>query len=103
VDFYSFSFAETKVAQADADSPKVVGVGVHLAFKTSDTQTLQTVDLHVLLPHDPERTMAAVEEEAYERARQVLVAAAELVGRQSAADLLAASAKRVIVENKSKG
>ena len=103
MDFYSFSFAETKVAQADVDSPKVIGVGVHLAFKTSDTHTLQTVDLHVCLPHDPKKTMADVEQDAYRRASELLSAAATAVADQTSADLLSASAKRVIVDNSKKG
>ena len=103
MEFYSFSFGETKVVEVDADTPKIVAVGLQFGFKTADTHTVQTVDVKVALPHDPERTMGRIEEDAYRRAAELLRAAADIAAARTAKALAEESAHQVIVANRGKG
>ena len=77
MDFYSFRIGEMKVAQADPASPKTMAVEISLGFKAPDRHTVETVELTVHVPHDPDKTMSAAEQEAYRLAQQLLRRAAD--------------------------
>jgi len=75
--FYSFRFGDMKVAQADAGSPKTMAVEMNLGFKAPEGPTIETIVLTVHVPHDPDKTVSAAEQEAYRLAQTLLKAAAD--------------------------
>jgi len=77
MDFYSFRFGDMKVAQADAASPKTMAVEIRLGFKAPERHTVETVMLTVHVPHDPDKTVSAAEQEAYRLAQTLLKTAAD--------------------------
>jgi hypothetical protein len=77
MDFYSFRIGEMKVAQADPSSPKTMAIEMSLGFKAPDRHTVETIELTVHVPHDPDKTMSAAEQDAYRLAQQLLKAAAD--------------------------
>ncbi len=87
MDFYSFRFGEMKVAQADAASPKTMAVEMTLGFKAPERHAVETIDLTVHVPHDPDKTVSAAEQEAYRYAQQLLKAAADYCGSRDAQQL----------------
>jgi hypothetical protein len=80
MDFYSFRIGEMKVAQADPSSPKTMAVEINLGFKAPERHTVETLELTVHVPHDPDTTMSAAEGEAYRLAQELLRAAADYCG-----------------------
>jgi hypothetical protein len=87
MDFYSFRFGDMKVAQADAASPKSMAVEISLGFKTPERHTVETIVLHVHVPHDPDKSVSAAEEEAYRCAQKLLKVAAEYCGSRDVKQL----------------
>ena len=77
MEFYSFRFGDMKVAQADAASPKTMAVEMKLGFKVPERHTVESVTLTVHVPHDPDKTVSAAEQEAYRLAQQLLRKAAD--------------------------
>ncbi len=77
MDFYSFRIGEMKVAQADPASPKMMAVEINLGFKAPERHTVETITIHVHVPHDPDKTMSAAEQEAYRLAQELLRKAAD--------------------------
>jgi hypothetical protein len=77
MDFYSFRFGDMKVAQADPASPKSMAVEISLGFKAPDRHTVETIMLTVHVPHDPDKTVSAAEQEAYRLAQTLLRTAAD--------------------------
>ena len=77
MNFYSFRFGDMKVAQADPASPKTMAVDMRLGFKAADRHTVETVMLTVHVPHDPDKTVSAAEQEAYRLAQTLLRTAAD--------------------------
>ena len=77
MDFYSFRFGDMKVAQADAASPKTMAVEIRFGFKAPDQHTVETIQLTVHVPHDPDKTVSAAEQEAYRVAQRLLRTAAD--------------------------
>jgi hypothetical protein len=76
MNFYSFRFGDMKVAQADPASPKTMAVDIRLGFKCPERHTVETVMLTVHVPHDPDKTVSAAEQEAYRLAQTLLKTAA---------------------------
>ncbi len=77
MDFYSFRFGDMKVAQADAASPKTMAVEMRLGFKVPERHTVESIALTVHVPHDPDKSVSAAEQEAYRLAQQLLRTAAD--------------------------
>ena len=77
MEFYSFRIGDMKVAQADAASPKTMAVEIRLGFKVPERHTVETITLMVHVPHDPEKTVSAAEQEAYRVAQELLKTAAD--------------------------
>jgi hypothetical protein len=77
MNFYSFRFGDMKVAQADAATPKTMAVDLKLGFKAPDQHTVETILLTVHIPHDPDKTVSAAEQEAYRVAQELLRTAAD--------------------------
>lgn len=75
--FYSFRFGDMKVAQADAASPKLMAVEMTLGFKIPDQHTVETLEVTVHVPHDPDHSVKAMQQQAYDRAMRLLRAAAD--------------------------
>ena len=61
MEFYSFRLGEMKVAQADAASPKTMAVEMTLGFRAPEQHTVETIELTVHVPHDPDKTVSAAE------------------------------------------
>ena len=74
--FYSFRFGDMKVAQADPASAKTMAVEVNLGFRDPDQHTVESLNLTVHVLHDPDRSVSATEQEAYQAAQRLLGAAA---------------------------
>jgi hypothetical protein len=74
--FYSFRFGDMKVAQADPSSPKMMAVEVNLGFKDPDRHTVEALKLTVHVPHDPDKTVSATEQDAYRKVQGLLSSAA---------------------------
>ena len=85
--FYSFRFGDMKVAQADPSSPKTMAVEVHLGFKDPDKHMVESLNLTVHVPHDPDKTVSATEQDAYGKAQKLLSAAAQYCASKSIKDL----------------
>ncbi len=96
MEFYSFSFGEMKVAQADKAAPALMAMDITFGFKAPDTKTVQTLELRVSVPHDPDRTIAQTQQAAYERAGEILRAAAEQCATRGHEDLAAASESQLV-------
>jgi len=77
MEFYSFRLGEMKVAQADAASPKTMAVEMTLGFRAPEQHTVETIELTVHVPHDPDKTVSAAEGDAYRMAQRLLRAAAD--------------------------
>ena len=77
MNFYSFRFGDMKVGQADPASPKTMAVEIKLGFRAADRHTVETVMLTVHVPHDPDKTVSAAEQEAYRAAQTLLKTAAD--------------------------
>ena len=77
MNFYSFRIGDMKVVQADAASPKTVAVEIRLGFKAPERHTVETIALTVHVPHDPDKTMSAAEQDAYRLAQTLLRTAAD--------------------------
>jgi hypothetical protein len=77
MEFYSFRLGEMKVAQADAASPKTMAVEMTLGFKAPEQHTVETIEVTVHVPHDPDKTVSAAEGDAYRMAQRLLRAAAD--------------------------
>ena len=93
MNFYSFRFGDMKVAQADPASPKTMAVEISLGFKAPDQRTVETIMLTVHVPHDPDRTVSAAEQEAYRMARTLLRTAAEYCASRDVKQLCAETEK----------
>ena len=85
--FYSFRFGDMKVAQADPASPKMMAVEVNLGFKDPDRHTVEALKLTVHVPHDPDKTVSATEQDAYRKAQRLLSAAAQHCASKSIKEL----------------
>jgi hypothetical protein len=96
VEFYSFSFGDMKVAQADETSPKLVAVDVTFGFKAEDTQTVQVVDVRVMIPHQADLPPEGLQQAVYERTRLLLRAAADQCAAKGHAELAASSQSQII-------
>ncbi|KAA2234758.1 hypothetical protein [Salinarimonas soli] len=96
MEFYSFSFGDMKVAQADQDSPKLVAVDVTIGFKADDTHTVQAVEARVTIPHQADLTLDGMQQAAFERVHSLLCAAAEQCSERTHAELAAASETQLI-------
>jgi hypothetical protein len=77
MEFYSFRLGEMKVAQADAASPKTMAVEMTLGFKAPEQHTVETIEVTVHVPHDPDKTVSAAEGDAYRMAQRLLRAASD--------------------------
>ena len=77
MNFYSFRFGDMKVAQADAASPKTMAIEISLGFKARERHTVETIVLHVHVPHDPDKSVSTAEQEAYRCAQELLKVAAD--------------------------
>jgi len=87
MDFYSFRFGDMKVAQADAGSPKTMAIEMTLGFKAAERHAVETIELTVHVPHDPDKSVSAAEGEAYRIAQQLLRAAADHCASRDAKQL----------------
>jgi hypothetical protein len=87
MEFYSFRFGDMKVAQADAASPKVIGVEMTFGFRDAERHTVELVALTVHVPHDDAKTVTATQQDAYAVAQQLLQAAARKAQSRSADEL----------------
>jgi hypothetical protein len=96
VEFYSFSFGEMSIAQADEASPKLVAVEATIGFKAEDTQTVQVVEVRVMIPHREDLGHDEMRQAAYERVRLLLRAAADHCVEKTHAELAAASEPQLI-------
>lgn len=77
MEFYSFRFGDMKVAQADAASPQLMAVEMTIGFKIPDQHTVETLSLTVHVAHDPDQSVKATQQRAYDRGMQLLRAAAD--------------------------
>ncbi len=77
MNFYSFRLGDMKVAQADAASAKTMAVEMSVCFKAPERHTVETIELTVHVPHDPDKTVSAAEQEAYRVAQELLKTAAD--------------------------
>jgi hypothetical protein len=75
--FYSFRFGDMKVAQADPASPKTMAVEMRLGFKAPERHAVETIAVTVHVPHDPDKTVSAAEQDAYRSAQELLRVAAD--------------------------
>ncbi len=75
--FYSFRFGDMKVAQADPASRKTMAVEMRLGFKAPERHAVETIAVTVHVPHDPDKTVSAAEQEAYRLAQTLLKTAAD--------------------------
>jgi hypothetical protein len=82
MEFYSFRIGEMKVAQADPSSPKTMAVEISFGFKAPERHTVETLEVTVHVPHDPDKTMSAAEADAYHLAQQLLRTAADYCARR---------------------
>ena len=96
MEFYSFSFGDVRVVQADQASPKLVAVDVTFAFKVEDTHTVQVVEVRVMIPHQVDLTSDSMQQAAFERTRALLQAAAEQCATKTHTELAAASEPQLI-------
>jgi hypothetical protein len=96
VEFYSFSFGDMEIAQADENSPKLVVVNVTFGFKAEDTHTVQVVEARVMIPHQADATPDGMQQAAYERTRTLLRAAADQCAAMGHGELTAASEPQLI-------
>ena len=85
--FYSFRFGDMKVAQADASSPKSMAVELNFGFKDPERHTVEALKITVHVPHDPDKTVSATEQEAFALAQKLLNAAAQHCASKSVKDL----------------
>ncbi len=83
MDFYSFRFGDMKVVQADPGSPKTMAVEMSFGFRAPEQHTVETILLTVHVPHDPDTTVSAAEQEAYRFAQQLLKTAADYCGSRN--------------------
>ena len=93
MDFYSFRYGDMKVAQADAASPKTMAVEMSFGFKAPERHTVETIMLTVHVPHDPDKTVSAAEQEAYRLARELLRTAADYCATRDMKELCAETEK----------
>jgi hypothetical protein len=89
MDFYSFRVGDMKTVQADAASPKLMSVELDLGFRAPEHKTVEALSLTVYIPHDPARSVAATQEEAYRAAVALLRAAAQYCAPKTAEELCA--------------
>lgn len=85
--FYSFRFGDMKVAQADPSSPKMMAVEVNLGFKDPDQHAVEALKLTVHVPHDPDKTVSATEQDAYRKVQNLLSAATHYCASKSIKEL----------------
>ena len=96
MDFYSFSFGEMQVAQADASSPEVVAMDVRLAFRDPETKAAHLVTVQVHVSGGADMTIANVQQEAFEKALRTMRAAAANCEGKTPDQLQEASEKQLI-------
>ena len=99
MDFYSFSFGEMQVAQADASSPEVVAMDVRLAFTDPETKAAHLLTVQVHVSGGADMTIADVQQVAFEKALRTVQAAAAYCEGKSPAQLEEASEKQLIAAN----
>jgi hypothetical protein len=83
MEFYSFRFGDMKVVQADAASPKLVAVEMGFGFRMPDRHTVESLTLTVHIPHDPNQTVTATQQEAFSGAVALLRSAADYCSAKS--------------------
>ncbi len=93
MDFYSFRYKDMKVVQADAASPKTMAVEMSLGFKAPERHTVETITLTVHVPHDPDKSVSAAEQEAYRLAQELLRTAADHCAARDVKELCAETEK----------
>jgi hypothetical protein len=93
MDFYSFRIGDMKVAQADAASPKTMAVEMSFGFKAPERHAVETIALTVHVPHDPDKTVSAAEQEAYRLGQELLRKAAEYCATRDVKQLCAETEK----------
>jgi hypothetical protein len=100
MDFYSFSFGDMQVAQADASSPEIVAMDVRLAFRDSETKGAHLLTVQVQVPGGADSTIADVQQEAFEKMLQILQAATAYCQGKTPNQLKEASEKQLISTSK---
>ena len=99
MDFYSFSFGEMQVAQADASSPKIVAMDVRVAFSDPKTKGAHLLTVHVQVPDGADMTIDDLQKEAFRTAQQVLRVAVRHCEGKTPEQLKETSEKQLIATN----